>query len=410
MIGYQPNKKVLYIDDEPHLLQAFKSLMRKEDVEIVTLEDSTLYKEVVENQGPFALILSDQRMPVIKGVEILENITAMHPDTIKMLITGFSDYGDTLRAINSGGISRYISKPWNDNELRNIVKEALSNYNLAKENKYLIEELQKNNSLLTELIEGTVVKTVRLLSDVVGYVNSEAMAQTARVRKLGQIILSTFPDINYDEKWHILCSFDLFNLGIALLPAWLQVSLSKSGLAAINRFPAAKNHHLLAANLLYNIPRFSQVAEIIKYQAKNFDGTGDPSDEVKGTNIPFGARLLNILLEYDRQANENLKGEILLREMMAKPNKFDTEIISRILKHLKPQSAEAKATRKPNEAFNCMVAQLVEGLLVLEDVVSDGGTKLISANTRISKQELDFIRIWSNARREKIKEPIKVAY
>jgi len=416
MSAYISNRKILYIDDEPSLLQAFRSLLRKEDYEISILDSSSKIDEVLKAEGPFAVILSDQRMPDMQGVEVLERVTKIHPETVRILVTGYSDYNDTLRAINVGGISRYIAKPWNDGEIKAIIHDAVKHYNLIKENQYLLQELQKSNLELTELLEGTMIKTVRLLSDLIGYVNEEAASQTVRIRKLGQVLLSTMSGLTSQDRWNIMCALDLFNLGIALIPAWIQVSISKAGLSALSRFPAAQNHHLLASTLLENIPRFNEVARIIKYQTKYFNGTGEPEKEpISGKDIPLGARLLLILLDYDRNSTDNFKGELLLRDMMNKPHKYDVDIIAHILEHLKPQQQEplnviSKENRKPNEIFHCTASQLVEGLFVLEDVVTDAGLKLISANTKVSKQELDFLRIWSNAHGDKIKEPIRVTF
>ncbi|HOJ37344.1 MAG TPA: response regulator [Ignavibacteriales bacterium] len=404
-----PNKKVLYIDDEVHLLHAFKALMRKEDVEVFILEDSTKFQEEIEKNGPFAVILCDQRMPGLKGVEILEKLATTHPDTIKILITGFSDYNDTLRAINTGGISRYIQKPWNDADLKNTIKEAIHNYNLLHENKFLIDELRKNNLLLTELIDGALIKTVKLLSDISGFTNQEAAAQTIRVKKLGNAILSTYKNLSFDERWHVTCGFELFNLGISLLPAWLQVAIAKGGLNTITRFPAAKSHNILAANLLDTIPQFSPVANIIKYYTKNYDGTGEPeTDNISGEQIPFGSRLLRIVIDYDKQANANYKGEVVLRDMMKNPNIYDVKIIEHVLNNLKSPQHEPPVEMPKNQPIKVNLTKLQSGMVLLEDIVSEKGTTLVSKNITITELEINFIRIWASARNEKIKEPIEV--
>ncbi|HRT98870.1 MAG TPA: response regulator [Ignavibacteriales bacterium] len=404
-----PNKKVLYIDDEVHLLHAFKALMRKEDVEVFILEDSTKFQEEIEKNGPFAVILCDQRMPGLKGVEILEKLATTHPDTIKILITGFSDYNDTLRAINTGGISRYIQKPWNDADLKNTIKEAIHNYNLLHENKFLIDELRKNNLLLTELIDGALIKTVKLLSDISGFTNQEAAAQTIRVKKLGNAILSTYKNLSFDERWHVTCGFELFNLGISLLPAWLQVAIAKGGFNTITRFPAAKSHNILAANLLDTIPQFSPVANIIKYYTKNYDGTGEPeTDNISGEQIPFGSRLLRIVIDYDKQANANYKGEVVLRDMMKNPNIYDVKIIEHVLNNLKSPQHEPPVEMPKNQPIKVNLTKLQSGMVLLEDIVSEKGTTLVSKNITITELEINFIRIWASARNEKIKEPIEV--
>ena len=132
MINFVENRKVLYLDDEAELLNAFTDLMRKEKIQVYTLQDSRNIKETLENDGPFAVVLSDQRMPVYDGVKVLETVQQIFPDTIRILITGYSDQKDTIRAINIGGITSYISKPWDDDDVKKQIWNWVSQYNLKK--------------------------------------------------------------------------------------------------------------------------------------------------------------------------------------------------------------------------------------------------------------------------------------
>jgi response regulator RpfG family c-di-GMP phosphodiesterase len=295
MDQFVPNTKVLYVDDETHILSSFTSLMRREGYQIHTLSESSMIGATLEKDGPFALVISDQRMPGLDGVGVLAVVKETHPETMRVLLTGFASQDDTQRAINESGIARYMNKPWDDGALKLLVAECVGQYNMSSENKYLVGQIALQNVRLAEMLEGTVGQSIRLLSNFLLYINPQAANQTERIRKLGNAIMNMLPPLSTDERWDVERGFDLFNIGIAMLPPLIQVSLNKDGLQAMERFPVACNHHLVAADLIKDIPRFEKVAAIIRYQKKNYDGSGRPeNDIVKGTDIPMGARLLHM--------------------------------------------------------------------------------------------------------------------
>jgi response regulator RpfG family c-di-GMP phosphodiesterase len=397
---YSPNQKILYVDDEASLLSSFTSLMRKESVVTTTLEDSTQIESVLTASGPFAVVLTDQRMPSLDGVGVLETVARIHPATVRIMVTGFADYNDTLRAINSGGISQYITKPWKDEELKRIIQESVMRYNLRAENDYLIAALREKNNRLHELLEGTVAETSRILSDMVGYVNAHASSQVMKIRKLGLAILTTFPNLTAEEKWEIQRALELFNLGIALLPAWIQVSLTKEGLGSLKRFPVAATHYLLAAGLLKDIPRFEGVARIISMQHRNFDGTGEPEGvHCRGKEIPLGARLLHILLDLDTLSTERFRGREVLEHMRERPTRYDVELIAHMLGDY---SAAASAMHDADVS----VENLKPGMTLINDVLSVGGFHLFKAQTVLTATSIITLKQWHA--KDPVLQPIRV--
>ncbi len=399
MNTYIPNRKVLYVDDETHLLSSFTSLMWREQLQIHTLSDSSLIESVLDREGPFAVVISDQRMPGLDGVTTLNRVKERHPDTIRIMLTGYADFEDTRRAINEAGISRYINKPWDDDALKRIVHESILQYNLQAENKHLTSQLAAQNKILQELLEGTVAQSVRLLTHLISYINPSASNQTERVRKLGKAALALINDISVEERWAITRALDLFNLGIALLPSWIQVTLNKEGLHSLERFPAARAHNLVAAELLKNIPRFEEVARIIKYQNKDFNGAGEPVTEIiTGKNLPLGSRLLHILIDLDNQSTEHFKGKEVLQSMLHYPKKYDVELIRLMLEGPSPQQTE-------NE-IQVTIPELQEGMIVLEDIVADNRQILLRANSVITAASSTILKQWFNY--GYITKPVKV--
>ncbi len=401
MNDFTPNKKILYVDDEVNLLSSFRSLMRKEDFETFLLQDSTMIEEMLEKSGPFAVVLSDQRMPGLTGAELLETVANIHPETIKMLVTGYSDYDEMVQAINNGGISHYISKPWKDEELKSIVRTMYKRYNLASENKYLLSELKSKHAKLKELLDGTILESTHLLVDVLSYINPHAASQTDRVKSAGLPILEKIADLSHQERWEISVAFDLFNLGFAVMPTWVQLALNKEGLSAAGRFSICNDHHLLAAQLLERIPGFEGAARIIQLSGKNFNGTGSPENvKISGKDLPLGARFLKIFIDMDKLSSPHFKDIEILKSMSEQTAKYDVELLNRVIESF------TEVNELKSKELMVYSQDLMPGMLILQTIQTVSGIKLVNPNTVLTKTSLMAIRSWEKL--EGIKEPIKV--
>lgn len=138
--------KVLYVDDEEHNLTAFKATFRREyDVFTAISADEGRAILATENIN---IIITDQRMPHITGVEFLESIIEEYPEPIRILLTGYTDVSAVIDAINKGQIYRYITKPWDEQDLKVTINNAYEVFYLRKENKELMKSLLKANEQL----------------------------------------------------------------------------------------------------------------------------------------------------------------------------------------------------------------------------------------------------------------------
>jgi len=110
------DKVVLCVDDEPHILNALQRLLRKEDFQVVTARDVEEGLAVLASR-PVQLVISDQRMPGMTGVEFLQKVKELFPDAVRVILSGYADVGVIVDSINKGEIYRFLTKPWNDEEL-----------------------------------------------------------------------------------------------------------------------------------------------------------------------------------------------------------------------------------------------------------------------------------------------------
>lgn len=143
---------VLYIDDELHNLTSFKASFRRH-YNVFTAESAKEGKTILENQD-IHIILSDQRMPRMTGIEFFESILKVYPEPIRILITGYTDINAVIDAINKGEVYKYLTKPWNENDVRIFIEKAYEVFALRREvvelNKKIIDANQKLEFLVRQ--------------------------------------------------------------------------------------------------------------------------------------------------------------------------------------------------------------------------------------------------------------------
>lgn len=141
---------VLYVDDELHNLNSFKAGFRRL-FNIFTAESALEGRKILESEN-IHVIITDQRMPVMTGIEFLESIIPDFPDPIRILLTGYADINAVIDAINRGQVYKYIQKPWMDEDLRINIEKAFEIYSLRKENRELTQQLILANKQLEFLL------------------------------------------------------------------------------------------------------------------------------------------------------------------------------------------------------------------------------------------------------------------
>lgn len=143
--------RVLFVDDEKPILNAMRRLFRREPYEMEFAPDAETALKVVEDFHP-AVVVSDQRMPGMSGIDLLSRVKEFEPDTVRIVLTGYTDLRVAEDAINRGEVYRFITKPWNDDDLRSAVASGVERYQLKKENEDLLKQLKELNSSLEEKV------------------------------------------------------------------------------------------------------------------------------------------------------------------------------------------------------------------------------------------------------------------
>lgn len=160
--GASDRPRVLCIDDEPNVLKSLRRLLRRENFELHTADSAEAALDLLDDLAP-AVIVSDQRMPGMQGTEFLEIAREKLPESIRIVLSGFADAATILEAINRGHIYRFLTKPWDDDRLREAIVDAVRRHDLDRENRRLAARVEAQNVRLRELnrrLEATVASHV----------------------------------------------------------------------------------------------------------------------------------------------------------------------------------------------------------------------------------------------------------
>jgi two-component system NtrC family sensor kinase len=178
--------RILCVDDEQNVLRSLTRLFLDDPYEILTAPSGAEGLLILAQSGSVPVVISDYRMPGMNGVEFLSEVRKRWPETVRIVLSGYADTGAIVSAINEGQIYRFVAKPWNEDELRVTVANALERYDLGRTNRELTEELRRKNDELTVLnrdLERRVAERTealstqnRLLTESLGILDNLPMA------------------------------------------------------------------------------------------------------------------------------------------------------------------------------------------------------------------------------------------
>jgi FixJ family two-component response regulator len=151
MTSPQP-PRLLVVDDEEAILETM-TFTFMDVYDVITSTDARRALDLLEENAPIAAVITDQRMPNMTGVEFLAEVLARHPETVRIMLTGFADMEATVQAINDGQVYAYVNKPWEPDQLKQVVKRAVEHHNLLMENRRLVDDLRRANVFLEAVMD-----------------------------------------------------------------------------------------------------------------------------------------------------------------------------------------------------------------------------------------------------------------
>ncbi len=190
---------VLALDDEPNILNSLKRLFINAPFTIVTTTDPDEALDIIVKED-IKVVLSDHRMPKITGVQFLQKVRGKSEDIVRILFTGYAEFSAAEEAINVGEVYRFISKPWNPEELRTVIEQAIQHYDLVVENRTLFDDTQKKNSEL-EVLNRKLKTMYETQKEFTSTVSHELRTPLASIKSTVDLVLSGAPGaLSEDQK------------------------------------------------------------------------------------------------------------------------------------------------------------------------------------------------------------------
>ena len=274
---------VLIVDDEINNLQLLKRTFRGK-YNLLTATNGQEGLDIVKEHGDkIALIVSDQKMPVMEGTEFLQKVREIHPEIVKILLTGHVGTDILVAAINDCDLFQYILKPFEPEELKIAVENGITKYSMASNNKVYYNELRE-----------LFYKTIRAISNALDTRDAYTNGHSLRVTLYSMIMASELGlETSYMEDIEIAGL--LHDIGKIAMPKSI---LCKNGKLTDEEFVVMKAHPVLGEKIVVNIKKLQIISEWVKAHHEKWNGTGYP-DGLKGTQIPLPARIISIADTYD---------------------------------------------------------------------------------------------------------------
>lgn len=374
------NEKILIVDDEQNILDALKRQLRKIFSITIALGPEEGLK-AVKGKGPYAVVVSDLRMPVMDGIQFLSKVKDLSPNTVRMILTGNADLESAIKAVNEGNIFRFLTKPCPPDILYKVIRVGIEQYRLVTAEQ--------------ELLQKTLKGSINVMTEVLSLVNPEAFGRSSRIKRYVNLVAT---NLGASNVWQLELAAMLSQIGCVILPEGALDKLYKGQDLSGEENQLFDMHPMIASDLLSNIPRMQKISEIIRYQEKNFDGSGNPKDSRKGQDVPLGSRILKVVLDFDLLETKGAQKGKALKTLKERPGRYDPSILAAL------ESVIGDEARY--EIKDVTFKELKASMILSEGIWTTDGRLLISRGQDITAMLLK--RLDNFAKTSGIKEPIGV--
>jgi len=402
--------RVLIVDDEQNILNALRRDLRREDLDIICLSSPEEALRMLSAKMHDVLI-SDQIMPTMNGLRLLELAREISPTTIRIILTGHADEKAAVAAINRGNVFRFLTKPWDADELCATVRQAVVQHQIVAENKRLLELTSRQNEELRKLngdLEAKVVErtfeivrlneelerrfmgSVRLLAEMAEMRSVVVGRHSKRVAALAKDLSRGFA-LTEKEIHQIEIAALLHDVGLINVPDEI-VRKPEGALTPLER-EIIQRHATQGEAIVRMVPDLGEIPKFIRHHHEYFDGTGYP-DHLKGKDIPLASRIIAVANAYDNVLNRktSFQGntpqfalEFLQRHS---PSYFDPEIVSELARAFRQDERLVADERE----VEIRLQDLQEGMILSRDIHTSKSLLLLQKNSLLKQEHIDHLK------------------
>ena len=373
-------EKVLFVDDNTNLLTAIQRNLRKQ-FEIVIASSPAQALELLRDDSPFGVIVSDLRMPHMGGVELLSRTAAEWPDTVRILLTGEADTRAAIAAVNEGHVYRFLTKPFPLPALAQVLTMALAQHRLITGEKILLEK--------------TLNGSMKVLTEVLCMTHPLAFSRASRIRDTVKQVLERTGLAN---RWEFEMAAMLSQIGCITMPVDILQKLNDGAELSLDEQTLYKSHPATGSRLLESIPRLEIVARIIEQQEESIQPIppGQPLGEAD--RVLLGTHILKLALALDQFTTHGLARSAALAQLQADDHVYPPELLKAM--------ATLEAVDLAMESRAVRFKELTAGMVIKTDIVTKDGSLLLAKGHTLTSTILQCLERYFIS--QGIKEPIGV--
>ena len=358
-------EKILFVDDEASILEGYQRLLRRAfSVDIAIGAAAGIMK--IGESGPYAVIISDMRMPGIDGIKFLTRIRQIAPETIRIMLTGYADIDTAVHAVNAGNIFRFLTKPASKETLSAALTAALEQYRLVNVEK--------------ELLEKTLSGSIKVLTEVLSLVNPAAFSRAMRIRNY---VMHIVKRLGLPQPWRYEVAAMLSQLGCVTLPPETMDAIFSGSELSPEQQAQYEAHPEITRQLLSQIPRMEPVAWMISHQNDPTAATAIYDPAIVEESVRLGAQILRTALAFDH----------LIMQSRSKAEAVDALLTSREHSTMVVEAIEDVPLESEFMISRMLpLAELRPGMILNEDACNHAGLLVVARGQEITFSLLERIR------------------
>lgn len=351
--------RILCLDDEPALLEGVERSLRKR-YDVITSTNGQQALEIMAARGPFAVVISDMRMPMMSGAVFLQRARELHPDTVRILLTGHSDMESAIAAVNNGQIFRFLTKPCPAFQLQSHIEEAVKQYNLL--------------NIERTLLEKTLRGAVEALTDILALTSPLAFGRATRVRSR---VAAMCEHLQLKDRWHIEVAAMLCDLGAITLPDDTAKKYYAGTALDPEEASTVASMGRVGRALLADIPRLEPVLTLLE-SVENATLAGPDG---KCTDI--GAQLLLLARDCDVMESTGTPLSVAIGQLTTRKDRYGERAISALASSGIAGKIELLS-----------LSEVREGMVFADDVRTEHGTLLVPRGYEVTQSFLARARAY----------------
>jgi response regulator RpfG family c-di-GMP phosphodiesterase len=351
--------KILLVDDDANLLAAFGRRFR-EKYDIETAERGSAGLRTLADRGPFAVVVSDMRMPEMNGIQFLRKVNEISPETVRIMLTGNADLDTAVHAVNNSNIFRFLVKPCRKETLEWAIDSAIEQYQLV------IAEKQ----LLSRTLKGAI----EVLTEVLSMVNPIAFSRTSRIQNYVRQLAVV---LKLSESWQYELAALLSQIGCIGVPEEVLSRYYRQEMVTEAEHKMIRNHPQLGRALLDKIPRLSLVAEMVAKQGLNFTDLALPGHTLPKDIPQIGGLMLRAVVDFDTYLAQGRSRDQAIEDMKVHRAAYHPLMLNAL--------AKLQVASPGDQSYAVRIRDLEDGMTLAEAIRTGAGILVAAKGQQVTQ-------------------------